>query len=139
VIARTRLAASQSWRRGGACPADDGFAAVDAMVALVILSSTIILALGVVDTGRRAAVKAVEIRKATSLLRGLLETTPGQVGSISGTASGFNWQVLTVVANDDGPIDPIKLCDRNAKALSRASGRKYALTQTEICPAEVKP
>ena len=67
-------------RRGSACfraraarRPEAGIAAVDALVGLVILSTTIALSLQALDTGRRAADLAAETRRADVVLRQRLD------------------------------------------------------------------
>ena len=139
MITRIRLSLRRYRRVPGVRSGENGFAAVDAMVALVILSTTIILSLGAVEIGRKASVKALETRKAGALLQGLLETSPGQIGALSGTANGFDWRVVTTPAKENAATNPTKLCDRVAQALSRASGRRYVFTTTDVCALEARP
>jgi len=75
--------------------ASDGYAAVDAMVALVILAMTITFALGAAQAARRAAVVAEETRRAVQLLRYLVDEAPLTTTIQSGVANGFTWRVQT--------------------------------------------
>ena len=128
-----RAVARRVFRRRTADDAD-GFAAVDALVALTILSTTLILSLGAAETARRASVSAAETRQASELLHYLIDATPGRIGAASGRASGFDWRVdVRVSAAAHGPV--LQLCDRSARLTSRQSGRRYALASARICPA----
>jgi hypothetical protein len=111
----------------------DGFAAVDAMVALMILATTLVLAIGAAETARRTAVAAEETRRATTLLRYLLDTAPPAVGGQSGRANGFSWQVDVRQAAPTSVPGAI-LCDRIADLVSEKSGRRFRLETAAICP-----
>jgi len=117
---------------------DEGFAAIDAMVALVILSTTIILSLGAVETARRASVAAAEIRHATGLMQGLLETAPRQVGVVDGQADGFAYRVATAVSKTNPASQWVQLCDRTVSVRNVRTGRNYILADAEVCPPEPK-
>jgi hypothetical protein len=116
----------------GGARADDGFAAIDALVALTIISTTIILSLGAVETGRRAAVAGAETRRAGDLMQYLLGAAPMRPGSASGEANGFVWRVDTE-AEAASALPSLRLCDRWARLVSRASGRRYAMRTAAIC------
>ncbi len=109
---------------------------MDAMVALVILSTTIILSLGAVETARRASVAAAEIRRATGLMEGLLETAPRQEGVAAGRANGFDWRLETTASPTNSAAQLVRLCDRTVSVRSLASGRGFRLTDAEVCPPE---
>jgi hypothetical protein len=111
----------------------DGYAAVDAMVALVILAMTITFALGAAQTARRAAVAADETRRATQLLRYLEEEAPLTLATQSGRANGFAWHVQTHSAADAG-VPGVLLCDRLAELVSNTSHRRFHLEGAAICP-----
>jgi hypothetical protein len=113
--------------------ANDGFAAIDALVALTIISTTIILSLGAVETGRRAALAGAETRRAGDLMQYLLGAAPLRPGSASGEANGFVWRVDTE-PEAVSTLASLRLCDRSARLVSRASGRRYAMRTAAICP-----
>ncbi len=122
-----------------AVPADtssDGFAAIDALVALMILATTIVLALGAAETARRASARASETRHAVALLRGLLATAPHHLGSAGGRLAGFDWRIETRVAVVATPVASVRVCERQADARSVTSKRRYALSTTELCPSQ---
>ena len=74
---------------------DSGFAAVDALVALMILAITITLSLRAVETAKRAATSADEMRQATQVMRGLLEAPLAKRGVQTGQTAAFDWRLET--------------------------------------------
>jgi hypothetical protein len=109
-----------------------GFAAVDALVAVTILSSTLALSLTAAEIGTRASRTAGETRDAELMLRGRLEDTAGQIGVWSGHAQGLDWRVEAhlpdnAVAQRGGP------CVRTALAKSMRSGRTYRVATADTC------
>jgi Tfp pilus assembly protein PilV len=119
--------------KGRTQSAEDGFAAVDAMVALVILSMTIVLALTAVQTARRAAVAAEETRRATSLLRHLVDSSPPSISQTSGHTDGFAWHVQ-VLAAPPSDMAGSPMCAHSAELVSDKSGRRFRLATAAICP-----
>lgn len=111
--------------------ADDGFAAVDALVALAVLSATIVFSLAALHTSRLAAEAALEARQAGQLLKELLDGTAGQPGVVTGQNARFAWRVEVqppvLVAGASA------LCRREAEARARRTGRAYALTSARVC------
>ncbi|MGR4866927.1 hypothetical protein [Caulobacter sp. LARHSG274] len=112
-----------------------GFAAVDALVAVTILSSSLALSLTAAEIGLRASRTAAETRDAEMILRGGLESTAGQAGAWSGRALGMAWRVeahFTDAAflRRGGP------CARTASAKATGSGRTYRMTTMDACLPE---
>ena len=131
-FAAARAIARRQWKRDRAAEAD-GFAAVDALVALTIISTTLILSLGAAETARRASVSAAETRRANELLQYLIDAAPSRIGAASGRASGFDWRVeVRAAAGAHAPT--LQVCDRSAQLISRQSGRRYALASARLCP-----
>jgi hypothetical protein len=123
------------WRRQPPA-ASEGYAAVDALVALTILAATVVFSLAALHSGRRVADSALEARAATELLRQLLDQPPFS-GQKSGQDRLFTWQVITqppVLA-----VGAAALCRRDAKVAARRTSRRYALSSASICPADASP
>jgi hypothetical protein len=114
---------------------EQGFAAIDALVALIILASTLILSLGAIHTARIGAANAAEMRRADNALQGLLRTTPLAIGEVSGRTADFDWWVSTAPSALDVHWPTARICIRAASVRALASGRRYALTTAQICPA----
>ena len=114
-----------------------GFAAVDALVAVTILSSSLALSLMAAQTGARASRTAGETRNAELLLRDRLESTGGQAGLWRGRDQGLDWQVEAHLSEND-PARRAAPCLRTASATA-ASGRTYRMATVDTCLPEVAP
>lgn len=112
----------------------DGFAAVDALVAVTILSSSLALSLMAAQVGARASRTADESRSADLLLRERLERTAGQTGAWRGRDGGLDWRVETHVSGAGSPRLAAP-CTRVASARA-ASGRTYRIATADICLPE---
>ncbi len=108
------------------------------MVALTILATTFALAFQTMGAARRISGAALEARRAGALLRTLLETDPGTIGSRSGEVSGFDWRVDVALAPADAAAPSLHLCRRAVTAASRRDRRRYALVTTEFCAPPVQ-
>lgn len=111
-----------------------GFAAVDALVAVTILSSSLALSLMAAQIGARASRTADETRTAETLLRERLERTAGQAGAWSGRDNGLDWRVEAHVSGAGSPRLAAP-CTRVASAKA-AGGRTYRIPTVDICQAE---
>jgi hypothetical protein len=112
----------------------DGFAAVDALVAVTILSSSLALSLMAAQVGMRASRSADETRDVELLLRERLEGTVGRAGAWSGHDQGLDWRIEAHVADttSSGRAAP---CVRTASAKA-ASGRTYRIATVDTCLPE---
>lgn len=126
--ARARAAAQ-------ACAADEGYAAIDAIVALMIISFTIIAGLAAMDQAGRASKTAVEVQDARMLLGRLADSEPKVLAGTGGQTAAFAWTVQTAPTGDTALID---VCLRTVKLLARASGRAYGLTTLVTCPPKAE-
>lgn len=117
--------------RGG--KADDGFAAVDAIVALVILATTVTLSLIAGRTAVQLALAATETRSAEGELRYLLAAAPQSPGAVSGRNAGFDWQVATVPIKVSKRSN-VRICEQIATARSLTTGRGYRFVTDKACP-----
>jgi hypothetical protein len=119
----------------GPAEGQGGFAAVDALVAVTILSSSLALSLTAAEIGARASRTAGETRDAELMLRGSLEVTAGRIGVWTGRVPGLTWRVEAhrsgdAVAQRAGP------CVRTASATSIRSGRTYHIATVDTCLPE---
>ena len=117
----------------GFSSADEGFAAIDAVVALAILTTTIILSLGAAGTAARLFAAAAETSQAKGELGYLLDSGPRAIGLASGEGAGFSWQIRTE-PEQGMRLGQAQICRRAATVRSQASGRRYSLVSTAICP-----
>ena len=115
---------------------DQGFAAVDALVALTLLSLTIGLSLVGAQTAQRAAARAQEARRASNVLRALLEVTPAGSAERQGSDGAFAWRYVAAPLTDQGAVPPLRLCRRSAEATSLQGGRRYRLETLAPCPVQ---
>lgn len=111
----------------------DGFAAVDALVALTILTSTIILTLAATQVARRAATDALETRRASELLQFVVLSEPHKIGDRTGQAAGFNWRLETAQSTIAVNAATPPICTRKAEATSLRTGHHYRLGTSEVC------
>jgi hypothetical protein len=110
---------------------DAGYAAVDALVALTIISGALVGSYQVLQQARAISDTASEARRAEARLRSLLEATPRDMTVRSGDDEGFRWRMVTEVTGADRPI---AVCRRAATLVSDTSGRAYSAATLETCP-----
>jgi hypothetical protein len=118
-------------RRRGHCDMRDGYAAVDAMVALLMLSLAVIFSLRAMQQGEKAADLAHELQAANVLTEALMQDGPRRFGAATGWSRGFAWTLETQAT---GAERPIELCRRFLVLRSEASSRRYWAASTETCP-----
>jgi hypothetical protein len=120
-------------RAGGPGPtaANSGYAAVDALIALLILSLTIILSLEAFQVAARTARMAAEAEAARTLLARLIDGEPKDLSGSAGTTTGFAWTVRTEPTASNALID---VCRRAANLVARRSGRHYGTVTLVTCP-----
>lgn len=111
----------------------DGYATVDALVALMILAAVMIAAVSAAHGSRLTADLALEYRKANELAGYLLETAPPTPGVTSGQAEGFAW-TRTV----EEPVDtfgPGAICERRVVVTGLTDHRRFETRTNSVCPA----
>jgi len=121
-----RALGAYGWRRDG------GFASVDALVALTLLTITIALSMAALATAKRAATTAVEHRQATSLLRYLALTSQPVIGRTDGVTGAFGWSVTVAAASPPAPKAP-PTCSVQVGLINRQTKRHYNLSTLELC------
>ena len=114
--------------RGDKC---SGFAAIDALVALTVLSLILSLALGALGAARRVGGAALEAQQARALLRSLLANAPSAPGSRAGRTAGFRWSLVSTLQN--GAAQQARLCQRVASAEGLVSRRRYLGSSVAFC------
>jgi len=119
-------AASQTRREEGT----EGFVAADALVALAVLSITLVFALRAVSVGAQAARATGETQAARTVMVSLLSDPPRQPGVYNGRSAGLRW-TLTVTRLE--PDAPLPLCELAASAIGGQGGREYRLSTIEPC------
>jgi hypothetical protein len=116
--------------------ADAGYALTDALVAMLILATSLVLSLAALGQARDAADVAWEVRRADALLAHLIETAPHRYAASSGETDGFSWTVETTAT---GAERPIEVCRRAVALENERSGRLYRGATQETCPVEPGP
>ena len=113
-----------------------GYVAIDALVALMILASTLVCAVSATHGSRMAADAALELRKANELAGYLLETSPAEPGQTTGQADGFVW--TRTVSEPVDTFGPGAICERRVSLIGVIEGRKYEARSNTVCPAELE-
>lgn len=113
--------------------AEAGYALTDALVAMLILSLTLVMSMRALDRARAAAGAAWEARRADSLIGHLIEAAPHRYASSGGVSDGFAWRVETTIT---GAERPVAICRRAVSLQSQASGRHFEAATLETCPVE---
>ena len=99
----------------------------------MILGTTIALSLQVVDTARRAAARASEMRYAEVQLRALSDAATTSIGYQTGRTDRFAWKVsLTPAGGGDNAA--LRTCAKLVELQSMDSGRSYRLATAIPCP-----
>jgi hypothetical protein len=122
--------------RGFGRAGEAGYAAVDALVALMIFASTLVCAVSATHGSRMAADAALDFRKANELSAYLLETSPATPGETSGETDGFAW-TRTVMQ----PVDtfgPGAICEHRVALTALRDKHKFSAKTNAVCPAELE-
>ena len=117
-------------RRSG----ERGYAAVDALMALLILSMALIMSFQALQQAGKVSVAAWEVRRADTLLSYLIQTTPPSFEVKTGQDQGFDWRVET---DATGAARPIEICRRSVTLHGLASGRTFAAATLQVCPVPI--
>lgn len=112
--------------------ADAGFAAVDALVALVVLSTCLGLTLAAAHASRRAGDAAAEYGQAQALLRYLVQTAPATPSRADGRSGALAW--TREVSQIGGQSMRPRLCRVQVELRGDKSRRRYRLATDRACP-----
>lgn len=113
-----------------------GYAMVDSLISLLIISTSIVFSLQALGASSRSADALTEARRARALLDRLVTET-GQVSPLQeGRSGGFAWQAAQ---NSAGGERPIEICARIVELVNEASQRRYRASTLVTCPAVVTP
>ena len=131
-------------RRPGASVArraDDGFAVIDALMALMILSITISLTLAAGITSRRVAAAAEEAREAETALAMLLAGSQGRgaIGVSSGQLGRFDWRREVAVSTLPDANAETRLCRISVSLRASGQRRIYRAATLRSCRVELTP
>jgi hypothetical protein len=120
-------------RNRARCEAEEGYAAVDALVALMLIAAALAAAFPALAQAARVADSAREVRSAKAFLAHLLEASPATLQVQTGETSEFRWRVAM---EPTGAERPVAICRQAAQLVHRESGRRYVAATLEACPAE---
>lgn len=109
-----------------------GFASVDAIVALTLLSITLAFCIQAGAAAARASRAAAEARQIEALSRYAV-IGPAQV-TRAGSSNGLDWRVDLVQDQSLGTTG-LALCRKVFTAVNHKSGRRYELQSVSPCPA----
>jgi hypothetical protein len=122
-----------SVRAGRRSEGAQGFASLDALVALTVLAAGVGLTMQAAGAAHRVAAAALEIQRATALLQAL-GSAPAATGVQSGRTGPFAWTVTTEFAAAASGAPELRLCRRAIRLAVRPSGRSYGLDGLAFCP-----
>ena len=113
-----------------------GFAAIDALVAVTVLTSTLSLSLVAAEVSARASRAAAETRASEGILSERLHQFDGEAGGSSGAELALTWRMdAAPTARSDRPSP----CILTATAQGKRSFRKYQLQTLAICHPNDRP
>ena len=110
-----------------------GFAAVDAIVALTLLSITLAFCMQATVAAAKAGRVAAELRRAQALSRQALTASVSDPDA--GTDGGLDWSLRI----DRETVDGLPLCRKQFTAISRTGGRRYSWQALSPCPGADAP
>ncbi len=116
-----------------------GFAAVDALVALTVLATTLALALQAEAVARRLAGSALRSEQAGVLLQYLIETGARTPGKWTGRSGGLDWRFDVALQPADPRAGALRTCRRTATASEAGGRRTVSLTVLAFCRPPADP
>lgn len=116
-----------------------GFALIDALVAVTILSLSLALVLKAADMGRRLSDASAERRSAATILKEVSLVPMTRLGTIEGERDGFSWELKFSRSDQVGRTLNYELCARQAVISSGRSGREWTIASLQPCPIERGP
>ena len=122
----------RSSSRSGCCTDVEGFASIDALVALTLLALTLSLSLAAVATARNGADRAAERQRAIGLMKAVAETAQAEAGARQGQAGDLAWS-LKIEAMAPPEHVRLNLCRISVQAASLRGGRRYQLSTIRPC------
>lgn len=112
----------------------EGYAAVDALAALMILTTTLVCALSATHQGLAISKASYEARRANDLVRFLLETAPTRQAEDIGVADGLSWR--RSVSAPQKTFGSAAVCLQSVEVTGTLSNRLYDAQQTVVCAEE---
>ena len=117
---------------------DSGFASIDAIVALTILSVTLALSLQASQVASNLAHRTSDAAEAGVLLSQLIDTAEVQPTRLSGDTGRFRWTYVSAISQGPSEASSQRLCSRTAQVTAKASPHPYSLTTLTLCPIPPK-
>jgi hypothetical protein len=145
VARQTNLSSGEIWSPAAAgleavpsqqAGSKDGFVAVDVLVALAILATTLAFATNAAVVGHKTAVLARETRSARTLMVSLLERRAWPAGVHRGATADFVW---TMAVESLASATTSRLCRSRLEVNGKRSGRNYRLSTINPCPPTEGP
>jgi hypothetical protein len=116
---------------------DAGFVAVDALVALAILSTTIALSIQSADVARRTADRAAETHRAKAVLQQLLKDADAAPGVAAGRSGALDWRrTVAPIPLGVGQTAATRLCRHSVEVRPGDAPRVYRASTVRLCPRE---
>jgi hypothetical protein len=113
-----------------------GYAALEALMAMLLLSLSLSFGLAAYGQARRAADAALEIDRARGLIDDLLAGDADRLGAESGVSGRFSWTRDLQKTASGGLVE---ICRRSVSVVNARTGRRYAMARLQACPVEVAP
>lgn len=111
---------------------EDGYAAVDALVALTMLATTIVLSIAATHAGLRAAAAALEARQSTLLMKDLIARGETGPSTVQAKDDRYAWRLVVGAPT----ATSIATCAQTAEVTALRTGRRYRLATSKICLPE---
>lgn len=111
----------------------EGYAAIDALVALMILASVLVCSVSATYSSLSVADAALELRRANELAGYLLETAPTTPGYTTGHAWGFSW--TRTVAEPVETFGSSAICEQQVVLVGTRDRRRFSARTNAVCPA----
>jgi hypothetical protein len=109
----------------------DGFAAVDALTAVAILATTLLLSIQALDSALRVSRTGREAIEARTAFAWLMDGAPRPPGAYRGRTGGFDWTLLVV---DEGNTGQVRLCRQSIELRNHRSRRRFVQEGHSVCP-----
>jgi hypothetical protein len=130
-VSKPRQARARSWST--ALRDQSGYAAIDALVGLMMLAAVLVCAVSATHQSREAAGLALEFRHANELAGYLLETAPAAPGVTHGQAVDFAW--TRTVSEPSDTFGAGAICERRVTIVGLRDNRRFEARTNSVCPA----
>lgn len=111
--------------------AEEGYLLVDAVVALMILSTVLVLSFASLQVAQNLAGRSEEMRRADLILNTVMLDGENALEPSHGETDGFAW-FLTVAPT--AVVHPVSLCDRRVVVQNLQTARSFEAATLAPCP-----